>query len=100
MENTLEKIEKAWVAIGSLITILGLTGNFPILGELFTPNVASQIIAIVGAFVTIVQFFRGSSDEPVEIPDVEVRSLNAPRISKLNSTTRHALLPWSKRHVG
>lgn len=101
MENTLEKIEKAWIAIGSLITLVGLTGTLPFLGEIFTPGVASQIVAIVGAFISILQFFRGDEVPVTDQPIIEgdVRSLQAPKQVQYNSTVRHFMVPWSRRKV-
>lgn len=90
--KTLERIEKILVAVGVLFTTLGLNNIWPGGEGFFSPEVINSISVIVGAFISIIQFFRDNEDP---VSEVGTRSIQ----DKLNTPVKHLIIPWSKRRI-
>lgn len=110
MEKTLEIIEKVWILIGTIATVIGITNQAPWVGEVFTVEGWQFAFAAISAVTTAFQFFRG------KIADTEIISANGyiqateegsgyrtmntkTTLTKLNTPKYHLLNPFSKRRI-
>lgn len=112
MEKNLELIEKIWVLLGTILTFVGLNGQLPWVGEVFTEQGGQIIVAVVSAVITAFQFFRGKvSDGQIVVDDGDVlqtergapsdgfNAMSVTKVGRLNTSIKHLLNPFSKRIV-